>query len=584
MATVVSAMFALMLVSVWHDSATFDEVEYIGAGFGCITQRAYWLTRERPPVLKSLAALSAEVVARPHLPRGNTVWRGNDGGPIGEVLLYETGNDADRIVFWARMPMMLLAAGFAVVLFFWARLHFGVNTALLTTLFFAFSPTVLAHARLVTYDVGTAFAFFAGMCTYLRFLRRPTWLNVVLSGLVFGGALLIRFTTALLGPIYILMLFSWLATFPDRSARLRSIAGLGFKTLMMGAVAILLLWTFYGCLVWDFPFVWRTRSLPAPLPFEAVKAGRQFFKQELIGIDLTLLDRPITRPLGEALLGLTLEGARAENTNVSYFLGKTSATGAYLYFPVLYLCKEALAFHLLTLIALLIGVSRLRLFFSRGGMPLRHRLRQSIRAHFVEFSAMVFILVYWMLAVRSPLNLGIRHVLPTFPFIYLLVARQLSRESWPIGVIAIGLSIWLVIGTVRASPDFLSYYNWLGGGINDGWKIAVDSNYDWGQDLQRLGEYVSDQHISRISVDYFGRANPKYYLHDAYVPWDGANKDPAHGWFAISATLRQFAFGAGAQKLPAIAPGFPRVGSYNWLKRYRPFSRGGASIFIYWLP
>jgi hypothetical protein len=526
--------------------------------------------------------LSAKLVTRPHLPGGSAAWRGNDGGSVGEVVLYESGNDADRVVFWARVPMMLLAVGFAVVLFFWTRLHFGVNTALLTTLFFAFSPTVLAHGRLVTYDLGAAFAFFVGVCIYLRFLRRPTWLNVLLSGLVYGGALLIRFDTALLAPIYTLMLFSWLATLP--ADRLRSFLGLGFKTLTIGAVAILLVWAVYGCLVWDFPFVWRARSLPVPLPFDAVKAGRPFYKQELIGIERMLLARPITRPLGEALLGLSVEAERADKTNVSYFLGKTSAAGSHLYFPVLYLCKEALALHLLTLIALLTGVRRLRSFFSRGGMRFPDRLRQYIRLHYAEFSALVFIVVYWMLAVRSPLNLGIRHVLPTFPFIYLLVARQLSRESWPIGIVTIGLAVWLVIGTVKASPDFISYYNGLGGGTRGGWKIAVDSNYDWGQDLQRLGEYVSARHISMISVDYFGRANPRYYLHGAYVPWDSTNREAAHGWFAVSATLRQFAFGAGKQKLPPIAPGFPHVGSFDWLKRDRPFARAGKSIFIYRLP
>jgi hypothetical protein len=259
MVTIVSAMFILMLISAWRDSATYDEVDYIASGFGCITQRTYWLTREKPPVLRSLAALSAEVFARPHLPAG-TIWREDgevDPYRIGEVILYESGNDADRLVFWARMPMMLLAVGFAVALFFWTRLHFGVRTALLTTLFLAFSPTVLAHARLVTLDFGAACAFFGGICAYLRFLRRPTWLNVLLSGLAYGGAQLLAFSAALLGPLYILLLFSWLATLPDRSGRLRSAVELGLKTLMIGAAAILLVWTVYGCLVWGRATWWR---------------------------------------------------------------------------------------------------------------------------------------------------------------------------------------------------------------------------------------------------------------------------------------------------------------------------------------
>ncbi|MBV8361061.1 MAG: glycosyltransferase family 39 protein, partial [Deltaproteobacteria bacterium] len=487
MALIVIGMFVLMVVSVRHDSATFDEVEYIGAGFGCITHRAYWLSPERPPVAKSLAALSAKLIVGPHLPTENLVWRrisrasggsswsgAVSGERLGELLLYESGNDADRIVFWARAPTMLLAAGFAVVLFFWTRLNFGTNTALLTTLLFAFSPTVLAHARLATYDLCGSFAFFAGICTYLHFLRRPTWLNIVLCGIVYGGALLMRFSTVLLGPLYVLMLFLWVATSPDHSDGLRSVAGFGIKTLMIGVVAIVLTWTVYGCLVWDFPFVWRARAVPMTFPVDLVKTGRSFFKQELIGINMALLARPVTRPLGEALSGLVMEAQRSSMSSVSYFWGTTSTTGARLYLPVLYLCKETLPFHLMTLMALLLGVrGRVWWFLSHRDVPLLDRLRQSIHANFVEFSALVFVLVYGMLALRSHLNTGIRHMLPMFPFIYLLVARQLTRQSWRIQVITIGLAVWLVIGTINASPYFLSYYNWLGGGISDGWKIAV---------------------------------------------------------------------------------------------------------------
>jgi hypothetical protein len=156
--------------------------------------------------------------------------------------------------------------------------------------------------------------------------------------------------------------------------------------------------------------------------------------------------------------------------------------------------------------------------------------------------------------------------------------------SWQQKAVTIGLVTFLMIGTVMASPGVLSYYNWLGGGTRRGWKIAVDSNYDWGQDLQRLGRYVSDHHISRISVDYFGQANPRYYLRDAYVPWDGTTGAPPHGWFAISATKRQLAFGADGRKLPPVAPNFQHVGSYDWLKPYKPCGRAGESIFVYWLP
>lgn len=578
MLIVLGAMFALMLGSVWNDSATYDEVEHVGAGFGCITRCAYWLTPEKPPILKSLAALSAQLIVHPTFPTDAAAWRGNSGSRLGEIFLYRSpGNDADRILFWARIPMIVLALGFSAALFFWTRLHFGVGTALLTTLFFAFSPTVLAHARLVTYDMGAAFAFFTGICLYVRFLKAPTWPNLLLCGTVFGGAQLIRFSAALLAPLYALMLFAWVVSLPAEPERWRVGVRLALKTLIIGAAGLLIVWVFYGGFVWNFPHICQARALPQTFPFQPLKASRPMVAQALATLDLALLSRPLLRPLGEVLLGVILEMARAASGSISYFLGRTSTRGSGFYLPALYLFKQPLAFHLLTLLALWTGARRLLAALDRNSMPLGARLLRWIRANFIEFSAAIFITLYWMLAVRSPLNLGIRHALPTFPFIYLLVARNLSGKARPIGLATAGLTIWLVVATVSGFPAFLSFYNLLAGGSANGWKIAVDSNYDWGQDLKRLGDYVADNHISRISVDYFGRADPKYYLHDAYAPWDSAGKSAAHGWFAISATNRQAGFGAGAR-------GVPGPGAYDWLKPRPPFARAGDSIFIYRLP
>ena len=71
---------------------------------------------------------------------------------------------------------------------------------------------------------------------------------------------------------------------------------------------------------------------------------------------------------------------------------------------------------------------------------------------------------------------------------------------------------------------------------------------------------------------------PLYYLGEKFEPWWPA-RGPANGWFAVSATLRQGAFGA-------PAPGFIRKpeDSYAWLKPYTPVAQVGRSIFVYKLP
>ena len=137
---------------------------------------------------------------------------------------------------------------------------------------------------------------------------------------------------------------------------------------------------------------------------------------------------------------------------------------------------------------------------------------------------------------------------------------------------------WLVGSVIQTYPYFLSYYNFLGGGTREGYKIATDSNYDWGQDLKRLKDYADKNEIDKIAIDYFGGGNPAYYFGDRFEPW-WSSKGPPHGWFAISATFLQGAHGAPAQ-------GFIRTpeDSYEWLRGYEPIGRAGTSIFIYRLP
>ncbi|MEK7090500.1 MAG: hypothetical protein AAB930_02850, partial [Patescibacteria group bacterium] len=129
-------------------------------------------------------------------------------------------------------------------------------------------------------------------------------------------------------------------------------------------------------------------------------------------------------------------------------------------------------------------------------------------------------------------------------------------------------------------PFYLSYFHALAGGTEGGWRYAVDSNYDWGQDLKRLSVWAKKNNVDRLYFDYFGGGDPRYYLGSRFEPWNSAKGAPPPGsYFAISATLRQGAFGK-------TAPGFERnpEDSYLWLRNLEPISRAGTSIFIYRMP
>jgi hypothetical protein len=253
-----------------------------------------------------------------------------------------------------------------------------------------------------------------------------------------------------------------------------------------------------------------------------------------------------------------------------------------MYFPFVYLIKEPLAFHILTILAL--AYFSLKIKEPLWRKPFL-RFKNFIKEHFIEFSMLTWILVYWITSIRSNLNIGVRHLLPAFPFTMILTAKGIIfwLESFKFKKLAYGLIsillLWQVISIIKIYPHFLSYANEIVGPENLH-MYTVDSNLDWGQDLKRLKKWVDENEIEKIYIDYFGGADVEYYFGKKYLRWWGT-RDPNEfekpNYFAISASFLQ-----GGKGLPA--KGFDQpTGYYLWLEKYKPIARIGYSIFVYYI-
>lgn len=589
---ILGIMFALMLGASLGDAAIMDELAHIPAGYSYVKFLDYRLNPEHPPLVKALAGVPLLFLDL-NYPTDDKTWTDEVNGQWvqGAKFLYESGNDPEEILFWSRLPMMGLTILLGALFYLWTKHRFGRWTANLALIFFAFSPTFIAHGHYVTTDIGASLGFFIGIISFLNFLENPSWKNTLIAGLGLGTALLLKFSTFLLLPVdfFLLILFLVSRTNLDWRAVHRLAHRLLGKTIIAGGIAIILVSAVYGIFTLHYPPERQISDTVFNLSSYRVKAAVQ--------ADLWLARHALTRPFAQYLLGVLMVSQRAAGGNTAYFLGEVSNSGSRLYFPLMYLVKEPLAFHLLSVIALALGFAAVAK--SRWGVS---RVRAWAREHFAIFSAGFFILFYWLYSMSTPLNIGVRHVLPTFPFLYLLVAEGL--KGWirpavpqpgnlmqllttlyrryllplPRQLVVFLLLVWLVLGTLLTYPYFLSYHNELAGGTFGGYRVAVDSNYDWGQDLKRLREYMNRHRIDRISLDYFGGGSPRYYLGNGYEPWWSA-RGPAHGYFAVSATFLQGA-------INPTAPGFFRKeeDSYEWLRGASPSARAGTSIFIYQLP
>ncbi|MBI3934317.1 MAG: glycosyltransferase family 39 protein [Acidobacteria bacterium] len=535
-ASLLVLMAVLMLLSAWDDSATTDDVVSIGAGYSYLRKQEYRFEPQNPPLIKDFAALPL-LWMNLHEPWDHKSWAGTvdeqDPDVFGRQLLYHSGNDADAITRAARMPMILFALAFGSVLFWWTQQQFGDGVALLTLFLYAFSPTFLAHGRMMATDLGATAGFFIALTSFLRFLKHPSAGNVLLAGLAMGFAFLTKFSTIALLPITLILAAVWALVQETEIGWFRNSLLYMTRTAGVIAIAYLVIYPVYLFHIWNF----EPAQQVASAIFHRNLYGMQGTAKDIV---IWASDKSVLRPWAEYFLGLLVALKASRWGQPLFFLGTVYPSGLRVYFPFVYLIKEPLALHLLTLLALPFAFSRFRLAVLQPA-----RLRELVAGHFTEFAFLFVLGVYWTALIRSNMNIGVRHLLPAFPFTFILVSGQIVTLSQRLGrpaairAFRIGLGAllaWQAITVFRVHPSYLAYFNELAGGPDGGWRYVNDSNLDWGQDVKRLAQYVKVQGIAGIHADYFGPADAVYYLKDKYLGSVGCS-EPPKGWVAVSAMV-----------------------------------------------
>jgi hypothetical protein len=232
-----------------------------------------------------------------------------------------------------------------------------------------------------------------------------------------------------------------------------------------GVLALGILWAFYG-----FRYAMRPAGLEAR-PTLAVYA------HDLPAADASAIAAMARwHLLPESYLMGLADVRLVERQMPSFLLGHNYPHGVWWYFPVALSIKLTLGMlGLLALLAIALALGR----------P-RHLVRE------VLYMA-VPALAYLALAMRSGLNIGVRHVLPVFPFLILLVSgaawaliRRDRRWQWPVGALLLAHAV----SSLAAYPDYLAYSNVLWGGPGNTYKYLSDSNVDWGQQLISVKRFL----------------------------------------------------------------------------------------------
>ena len=579
----ISIMFLLAFFSIQEDVFTFDETAHITAGYSYLAQNDYRLNPEHPPLIKDLAALPLLSLGL-NFPKDSSEWAMEDGPAwwhqfnIATEFLYNSGNNPDLMMLYSRTMMILFLVLSACLLFYTARKFFGNNVAVLSLFLFCLEPNILAHGRLVTTDIGATFGVVLATLFWLNFLKEPCWKNIIFAGLAFGTAMLLKFSLILLIPFFIIITFAYLWTNKEKISVSGIFKYLG-KSILVGLVGMLfVVYPVYQYHVSKEPLDRQIRD--AKLTLESTSIPKPLAKA-----DVWLCSNNITRPFGQYFLGVLMVLNRGATGNTTYFMGEISASGWKTYFPIIYSLKVPGTFLLLLLVSLLYAVSMIK---KPIWVETFSRLRQWLKNHFPEFAMLTFVLIYWATSISSALNIGVRHLMPVFPFTILLVSVViikilerpfLGKPHTKLKYTALGIVlVWQAISIWAIYPNFLSYFNEIAGGPENGYIYATDSNLDWGQDLKRLKKWTDEKGINKIYVDYFGGGNIQYYFGEKYLPWWGSKNEkelPKGSYLAVSINQLQ---GGRAEAIN----GFDQpTDYYRWLDKYQPVAVIGYSIFVY---
>lgn len=611
--------FIVSLFVSGQESAIYDEKAHIPAAYSYVRYGDMRLNPEHPPLIKDLAGLPL-LALRPAFPIQSVEWQTgvNEQWAIGDMFINCTRpemlcNDADAILFWSRLPIILLSVLLGIMLFVWTKELGGTLAGLFAVLLYAADPNIIAHNHYVTTDLGSAAFIFAASYFFIRFLKAPSLKNIVVAGIFLGLAELTKFSAVLLFPMFGLFVILYALTKQKpandtRSAfsfKLRMLLQYGFKFAGSVLVCFALIWSLYA---------WNTFDMPAEKLADAAdlylsqQNAPAMFAHALV---ISASGSELLKPLSEYFLGVAMVFARVASGNPHYFLGEVSSQSSPWYFPVVFLLKETLPF-----LFLLIFTSFYALFRISKTLVLENThslssfftsLVRSFQNKTAQYLAVFFILFYGYVSVTGNLTIGFRHLFPILPFLFMFVAKTVSDFlkrrtdephthavlSWILG----GLIFAIAAIPVLAYPGYLSYFNPAAGGNANGYRYVTDSNYDWGQDLKRVRVIVETHNrckagsarpdekrwcpitadypaIDKIRVDYFGGGSPIYYLNDKYIPW-WDKREPEPGWYAISSFFYQ-------ESIYKRKPAGER--DYSWLKDIRPITRAGDSIFIYYIP
>jgi len=542
LALLLACYAALAFDGARQKSVTVDELGHLPAGLLYLETGDPRYASLNPPlvnVLSALPVLLLDLETERERPAASddpqSFWS------TGYHFMEQHRTDYLRIYAVARAAPIVLVALLGVLLFSWGRALVPAApdaAGLLAAGLVLLSPNVLAQARLVGTDTGTACFVLLALFAFRRMLLRPTGATVILAGVTLGLAQLAKLYALLLYPTLLLLVLAWPRLSPEpRPPHGRLLGAFGLAALVsllvlnagylgseLGASLSELTLGSEALRSWQSSWLGR---VPLPLPGAYLRAADGQLLEVASGIP-------------------------------SFLLGERFQGGRWWFYLALLAIKTPPPLLALSAAALVVGIAR-------RPLPAREL------AVLLAYPTVLFV----FLSLGDRRQLGARALLSAVPLVQLAVAATLAaalprRRAAALSAAALAA---LAVVSVRAHPHPLAYFNAFVGGSEQGWRHASDANLDIGQDLVALKAYLEEQGIDRIQLLYFGSVDPALYGIDYVVPKAG---EVAPGPLAVSVSLYRMGYPTYDHgRLTAVGPvSLP----------LEPVASLGGSLHVYEIP
>ncbi|MDI6796963.1 MAG: glycosyltransferase family 39 protein [Desulfatibacillaceae bacterium] len=535
----------LAFSSILTKSDSCDENAHILAGYTYWKFNDFRLQPENGNLPQRIVSLPLLFLSLNLPDENSSLWQESDVWRLSHQFFFKEGNNFRLMLFAARGMVILASILLGIVVFAWSKSLFGAAGGLISLTLYAFSPTMLAHARLSTSDMIVTLFFLLCTGALWRLACRINPKTLLLAGAAGAGLVLSKMSGVLIAPIWlVLMVFAAWRKKPieiklpklEMTVNIRAgrFGALILASLIWVAIAWVLIWSFYG-------FRYSAFAHPAPEQSNFLKP----WENELALIETAA---PIigwaqeNRILPEAYLyGLTYTLAHSKFRE-AFLAGNYSMTGWWYFFPFSFLVKTPLSLLLLLVLAAWLLYSK--------SPPEKGRI----------FPLLAFFAVYWLFSITSNLNIGHRHILPIYPVVFILCGScsiWLARKNLLQKLVVAVLVCTFALESILVAPHFLSFFNRAAGGPENGYRLLVDSSLDWGQDLPSLKKWLDEQGLQNqdhtpVYLSYFGSSSPIHYGvqywqllgYPVFSAWDSNLEIPAPfelvpGIYCISATLLQ---------------------------------------------